>query len=311
LAGKEKYQSTPLEGLSTDPIQEVGMSSCEILFEKKRKEKAKSRRSFLTGFLFYFSMIMVVVIAYQFGSIQGGPPRDVLGFSAMTVLTGSMQKEIPKGSLVVTRQVDPSTLQVGDNITYMRDPETSVTHQIVGIYENYDNSGIRGFQTQGVNNLAPDKDIVKASNVVGKVIFHSKSMGDFINYIKKNILLSGLIATLTAGLIIAIHTIIKPNKGKKAEKDKHTKVRTSATKGQAASPALAAEVTPLPPIIITLSKGISEEQATTQTVLNGTQGLDAAVTNGSDHITHRGDSLFSRVRKRIVLKGDNYETITD
>ena len=66
----------------------------------------------------------------------------------------------------------PNTLQIGDDITYMANQTTSVTHRIVGIMENYENTGQRAFEAQGVMNSEPDRQPVPAVNVVGKVVYH-------------------------------------------------------------------------------------------------------------------------------------------
>jgi len=75
----------------------------------------------------------------------------------------------------------------------MDDQSTSMTHKIVGIYENYDSSGARGFQTKGVNNTNPDRDIVYEANVVGKVIFILPVIGMVLSYLNENIFLMFII----------------------------------------------------------------------------------------------------------------------
>ena len=219
MAGKSTYQKNPhrdtanavrnnnVANSATNAVNTTDQDNCNC---EQRSKKGVGKA--IKGIFFYLSMIMIVLLAYQYAAAPGGPPRGVFGYSAMTVLTGSMQKEIPKGSLVVTKQVEPHSIKVGDNITFMRDAHTSVTHQVVGIYENYENSGMRGFQTQGVNNIAPDKDIVKATNVVGKVVFHNKTMGDLVTYIKNNTILSVVIAALIGALVIALQALLSPKR---------------------------------------------------------------------------------------------------
>jgi signal peptidase len=97
-----------------------------------------------------------------------------------------MQSVIPKGSLVITRQIDPSSIQIGDDITYMLNERSSITHRVVGITENYENSGSYGFETKGVDNENPDENIVYAKNVVGKVIFHVPNVGSILLAISEN-----------------------------------------------------------------------------------------------------------------------------
>ena len=98
-------------------------------------------------------------------------------YSFFNVLTTSMQGEIPKGALILVQRTDPQELEVGDNITFMRDWKTSVTHKIEEIYENYLTGGVRGFRTKGVNNTSADMEIVHEENVVGKVIFVIPAVG--------------------------------------------------------------------------------------------------------------------------------------
>ncbi|MFQ9797865.1 MAG: signal peptidase I [Clostridia bacterium] len=102
--------------------------------------------------VFYGLLLLLIIAALFVRTTSDGAPKSLAGYSGMIVLTESMQSEIPKGSLVIAQQVDPETLQIGDDITYMANQTTSVTHRIVGIIENYENTGQRAFQTQGIMN---------------------------------------------------------------------------------------------------------------------------------------------------------------
>lgn len=80
----------------------------------------------------------------------------ILGFKEMAVLSGSMEPNIPVGSLLYVKPVDdPSILQPGDVCTYvMKDGETMVTHRVVSVDpEN------RTLVTQGDANETDDGDI--------------------------------------------------------------------------------------------------------------------------------------------------------
>ena len=123
------------------------------------------------------------------------------GFSMFTVLTGSMQDEIPQGSLVITQQTDPRELKIGDDVTYLSSPTTTVTHRIVGIIENYNNTGQRAFETQGIMNAKPDEQPVPAGNVVGKVIFHSYALGRAFTVLSEHWLVFLILLVLTVALI--------------------------------------------------------------------------------------------------------------
>lgn len=163
----------------------------------QKKGKEKKKKNFLSVFgniLFYTVVIGIVVGAFLVKSGSGGQPTMIAGYSAFTVLTSSMEDTYPKGSLIITRSVDADELEVGDDITYMISESSSVTHRIIGITENYLNTGERAFETQGTMNEKPDKDPVAAANVVGKVIFCSEGLGQAATFVSANwpILLFGM-----------------------------------------------------------------------------------------------------------------------
>ncbi len=181
-------EGTPWEGPSP-PEQAVSPWEYQIeevppIPASVQKKKARNRhiRTVLGDILFYFVLIVIVVSVLS-AKRGGDGPLVIAGYSAHTVLTGSMQDTLPQGSLIITRSVDPAALSIGDDITYMRDAHTTVTHRIVGIAENYENSGQRAFQTKGTRNIEPDEEMVYGANVVGKVIYHSVALGKAANFI--------------------------------------------------------------------------------------------------------------------------------
>ena len=151
--------------------------------------QAKRNASKLFGNILFFLAIIVITVAAVSHNMSGSGARNIAGFSIFKVLTESMQSEIPMGSLVLTKQVNARQIQIGDDITYMVSENTSVTHRVVGIIENHENSGERGFETKGIDNHAPDKEVVWARNVVGKVIFHTPRVGTILVAISDNWLL--------------------------------------------------------------------------------------------------------------------------
>lgn len=153
--------------------------------EPKQTRKSKAL-NIISNILFYLVIIGIVVGALLIKSSSGGRPTMIAGFSAFRVLTSSMEDVYPKGSLIITKAVEPNELAIGDDITFMVSETSSVTHRIIGITQNYLGTGKPGFETQGVMNEKPDKDMVAYANVVGRVIFCSKALGDLANYMRNN-----------------------------------------------------------------------------------------------------------------------------
>jgi signal peptidase len=102
-------------------------------------------------------------------------PRATHG-TALTVLTGSMTPDIPVGSVVIDRPVDPGTLKVGDIATYQKAPGVNeyITHRIVKIDTSKTPTM---FTFKGDANRGPDITPVPAGAIRGKVWFHVPYLG--------------------------------------------------------------------------------------------------------------------------------------
>lgn len=90
----------------------------------------------------------------------------ILGYQAYTVVSGSMEPEIPTGSLVYIKETKPQEIQLKDVIAYYggRDTNVIITHRVV---EN--STAKRQFITKGDANRTKDMNPVAYSNVIGRV----------------------------------------------------------------------------------------------------------------------------------------------
>ncbi len=124
---------------------------------------------FILGFAIFISVL---------GASAGKAP-SVLGFSVFQVQSGSMEPEIPVGGIVIVHKVKPSSLKVGDVVSfYSNDTEISGkinTHRIIEI--NQSDSGERIFRTKGDANDAPDSAAVFEVDLIGKVIVNVGLVG--------------------------------------------------------------------------------------------------------------------------------------
>jgi len=199
-------QPLPIETeiIYTEPKAEIEfreISEQETVIPKNKNTESKKKRNifgFVSDALFYLTIMTIMVVILNFGA-KDGAPKIFMGYSYFTVLTQSMQDEIPAGSFILVKKTEPQKLQTGDNITFMRDANTTVTHKIINVYENYNDSGLTGFQTKGTNNEDPDKEIVYEGNIVGKVVFSVPKAGAMISYLRSNIFLVHL------PLVISLH----------------------------------------------------------------------------------------------------------
>ena len=96
--------------------------------------------------------------------------------NALTVLTGSMTPEIPVGSVVLVRPVDPRTFEIDDIATYQVEPgkDAYITHRIVRIKNSEEPTT---FIFKGDAKRGRDLKPVPADAVKGEVWFHIPYLG--------------------------------------------------------------------------------------------------------------------------------------
>lgn len=159
----------------------------------------------------FFSLINIAAVCLIAMSIfvlltvvltPAGQIPQVMGFSVLRVLTGSMKPEIPEDSMLLVQKADAASLQVGDVISFFSpDPALNGalnTHRIVDIAEA---DGSLQFTTKGDANLIEDQYPVDESRVVGKVIFVSTRLGKLLRLIS-NPLVFGLAVLVPLVLIL-------------------------------------------------------------------------------------------------------------
>lgn len=107
-------------------------------------------------------------------------PR-AFGYMTFAVLSGSMEPELPVGSMVLVRQVEPADIAVGDNATFCRSDGAVVTHQVYEV-----DPVAQMISTQGIANKNADGSImhdaeqIPFSHVIGTVSFCVPYLG-FVN----------------------------------------------------------------------------------------------------------------------------------
>lgn len=184
----------------------------ETQLTPKQNSNSQSRRTYkvLSTLynLFYTAFGCAFLIVVAFSMQSESRYAAVLGYSMFHVETRSMDSVMPRGSLLIIHEVDKDELMVGDDITFF-EPTTNpqdtagrlITHRIINIDEKTSQKE-RFFQTKGVDNPAPDKEKVNASNVVGKVVFTIPGLGIYLTYIKEH-------AVMVVGMCVLFLVFIK------------------------------------------------------------------------------------------------------
>lgn len=144
----------------------------------------------------WISGILVAIVVLLAVALVGVRLVDLKPF---TVLSGSMEPIYHVGSLIYVKSVDYKTLQVGDDITYMLDEDTVVTHRIIEVLIDEEDPETLRYFTQGIANDVPDAVSVHYMNIIGKPIFTIPYLGYVANYIQNP---PGMYISIAAGAIL-------------------------------------------------------------------------------------------------------------
>ena len=125
----------------------------------------------------------------------------IFGLKPFVVLSGSMEPEYHVGSLIYVKSVDYKTLEVGDDITYLVDEDTVVTHRIIEVLVDENDPEVLRYFTQGIANDTPDAVSVHYKNIIGKPIFTIPYLGYVSDYIQNP---PGMYIAIAAGAILIL-----------------------------------------------------------------------------------------------------------
>lgn len=150
-------------------------------------------------------MVFTIVSVSTFDRAE----RSLFGYKAFIVLSDSMSKtDFNAGDLVLVKEVDPSTLQEGDIISYTSQNSSNygevITHKIRKL--TTDANGEPGFITYGTTTDTDDETIVTYEYVIGKYSKSIPKVGTFFQFLKSTpgyivcILIPFLILILLEGI---------------------------------------------------------------------------------------------------------------
>ncbi len=133
-----------------------------------RKKKRHNAAAILCRIIGTLILLVVLVAA---GSVT--VPR-FMGYSIFHVVSGSMEPEIPIGSVVYIKPVPAKDVKEGTVIAF-NSGDSTVIHRVVKNY-NFDGE----FITKGDANEKEDLNEVKYDQFIGEVIYHLPILGQLL-----------------------------------------------------------------------------------------------------------------------------------
>lgn len=124
---------------------------------------------------------------------------SVFGYKPFMVLSGSMESNIHKGDLIITKETNPTSLKIDDIIAFKDAAGTITTHRIIDIIED---SGETYFITKGDNNSTQDQNLVALEDVEGIYVGRIPGIGSMMDSLAKPTTIMILVVSITAIFII-------------------------------------------------------------------------------------------------------------
>jgi signal peptidase len=141
-----------------------------------RSRRAESSERGLLSYLGGAAMAVVLVVILAIAAAAIVLPAAT-GSTALTVLTSSMEPNLPPGTLIVVRPTDAEDIHPGDIVTYQlrsNEPEV-VTHRVIQRTALADGQLL--FITQGDANPAPDDAPVQQVQIRGTLWYAMPYLG--------------------------------------------------------------------------------------------------------------------------------------
>ncbi len=189
------------------------------------KKREKWYKSFSTWLVILACIILIpILLANIFIIFQSKTNKDVVpslfGYKPFIVLSGSMEGQIHKGDLIITKTVDPTTLKIDDIIAFRDAENTVTTHRIRDIISS---DGTTKFITKGDANTIQDKNLVALEDVEGIYVMRISGFGSLMKSLAEPTTI--LIIALVITVLFVLGFTISTKKEKDLEREEYLKFK--------------------------------------------------------------------------------------
>lgn len=158
------------------------------------KKIAKIVFKILYQILIIMCVLLIAIILLQKVSNSN---QTVLGYRIFRVITGSMEPEYDIGEVVICKEVDPNTINIGDDIVYLGNfGEYSgkiIMHAVTGIDRDENNN--LNFHAKGLHIASIEDPQIKVSQIFG-VVKHKSAILTLLYDLATSIYSSFIIITI-------------------------------------------------------------------------------------------------------------------
>lgn len=145
--------------------------------------------------------------------------KSIAGYRIFRVITGSMEPEYDVGEVVVSKEIDPKSIKVGDDIVYLGTygeyNGKIIMHSVIAI--DTDQNGNLNFHAKGLHSSSVEDPQIKASQIYGVVIFKSKILTVLFKLATNIYSLFIIISVLVLNVFISFRMSVKQKMEQLAE----------------------------------------------------------------------------------------------
>ena len=121
--------------------------------------------SFIGNLIFVLLLVLAVLSVASNLQARRNPSKlqNIFGYTAMSILTGSMQPVLMPGDMIVVKATEPKAIKAQDIITY-KEGDILITHRVMDVAATNEQLS---FITKGDANNVEDPRPILAEHVVG------------------------------------------------------------------------------------------------------------------------------------------------
>lgn len=181
---------------------------------KKKKKKKTSLPAKILNFTGQLILFVVIIMCLPLTV-----PR-LFGFEVYNVVSGSMEPEIPVGSIVIVNEMDSEEIVEGDIIAFYSpsNPEATITHRVL---EKDD--AMQEFTTKGDANAEKDLAPIPYACLIGRVDFYMPYVGNiYAQFVSDSgkLVVIGIVIFAVVLQIISLYLPTGKKKSVPSEKEK-------------------------------------------------------------------------------------------
>ena len=171
--------------------------------------------------LVIMALILTMVIVLQRISANN---QSIGGYKIFRVITGSMEPEYEVGEVIISKEVNPKDIKVGDDIVYLgRVGEYSgkiIMHNVVAI--DTDENGDLIFHAKGLQSNSVEDPQIREDQIYGVVTYRSSILTILYDLATNIYSIFAIVIILVLNVFIAFNTPKKTKKKRKKRKIANT-----------------------------------------------------------------------------------------